>query len=456
MLDKLVLRTNLHILLVRVALLPRTEKNIRDFEKSLTLFFQGVFMKKILIAIAAGAILLTSASAQILDKRSVQNTLYTGFGLPYDREGDGGHGDFNWVGILDTLQVRLDWEWFTMDGGLTWGLPRMNWNEKYISFENTGVTQFTFMSERRGSNNCSSNEGYSHYVNFVVRPFKNFEAGVGTHLNWKVGPAPQLGDFPWMPLAHVVQGDLTGGTPNVFYPAGRFDYAYKWADRALGARYTIGFDNAKNHYLQFGVALPDGSNSDHFSISTAMELKPIDLLTVAVAYKHADKKNHGGQLYTGLELDFTQNFNIQAWFGLNGIGLDKANDIFGYKMWGTGAAVYIKFGKLPLWIKPEVGISDYIYEDYSMALYTGARIQWDITQKLHLGAWTSFAWGADDKTWPDWNGGFIFNIRPDFTFDINDRHSISAVFEYESTRGGDDKRYNRFCFGFYWKFNRAF
>lgn len=417
-------------------------------------------MKKILIAIAAGAILLTSASAQILDKRSVQNTLYTGFGLPYDPTEEGGHDKFNWVGILDTLQVRLDWEWFTMDGGLTWGLPRMNWNEKYISFANTGVTQFTFMGEQRGATDCGANEGFSHYVNFVVRPFKNFEAGVGTHLNWQVGPAPQLGDFKWMPLAHVVQGDFAEGSP---FPGslsikGKFDYAYKWADRALGARYTIGFDNAKNHYLQFGVAIPSGSTSDHFSISTAMELKPIDLLTVAVAYKHTGTAYgyKGGQLYTGLELDFTQNFNIQAWFGLNGIGLDKATDEFGYKMWGTGAAVYIKFGKLPLWIKPEVGVSDYIYSKYTLALYTGARIQWDITKALHLGAWTSFAWGADNDNYPDYDGGFIFNIRPDFTFDINERHSISAVFEYESTRTPYDDRFNRFCFGFYWKFNRAF
>lgn len=417
-------------------------------------------MKKILIAIAAGAILLASASAQILDKRSVQNTLYTGFGLPYDPTEEGGHGKFNWVGILDTLQVRLDWEWFTMDGGLTWGLPRMHWNEKRISFTNTGITQFTFMGENRGTDGCGYNEGYSHYVNFVVRPFKNFEAGVGTHLNWQVGPAPQLGDFPWMPLAHVVQGDFEEGAPEFWSVRGRFNYAYKWADRALGARYTIGFDKEKNHYLQLGVAIPSGSDSDHFSINAAMELKPIDLLTVAFAYQHKDKENHGGKLYTGLELDFTQYFNIQAWFGLNGIGLEKDFDSDGYKMWGTGAAVYIKFGKIPLWIKPEVGISDYIYKDYSMALYTGARIQWDITEKLHLGAWTSFAWGADDKDW-DNNGGFIFNIRPDFTFDINERHSISAVFEYESTRvptyiHKEYDRYNRFCFGFYWKFNRAF
>lgn len=411
-------------------------------------------MKKILIAIAAGAILLASASAQILERRSVQNTLYTGFGLPYNPGEEDGHGKFNWVGILDTLQVRLDWEWFTMDGGLTWGLPLMLWDAKEIAFTNTGTTQFTFMGENRGADDCD--EGYSHYINFVVRPFKNFEAGVGTHLNWQVGPAPQLGALPWMPLAHVVQGDFEEGAPDGSGVKGRFDYAYKWADRALGLRYTIGFDNAKNHYLQLGVALPDGSASNHFTINTAMELKPIDLLTVAVAYRHTGKKHRGGQLYTGLELDFTQNFNIQAWFGLNGIGLDKDGDIAGDKMWGTGVAVYIKFGKLPLWIKPEVGISDYIYKDYSLALYTGARIQWDITKAMHLGAWTSFAWGADDKRWKDQNGGFIFNIRPDFTFDINDRHSISAVFEYESTRVPSDDRLNRFCFGFYWKFNRAF
>ena len=421
-------------------------------------------MKKFLIAIAAGAILLSYASAQILKERSVQNTLYTGFGLPFKNDSDDGHGDFNWTGILDTLQVRLDWEWFTMDGGLIWGIPLMNWEGSGISFENTKATQFKFMGENR--------EGYDHYVNFVVRPFKNFEAAVGTRLNWQVGPSPQTGGFPWMPLAHVLQGDFAttyykwdgvsknykSNAPEKDKVVGRFDYAYKWADTAIAARYTIGFDKAKNHYLQLGVAIPDGATSDHFFINAAVELKPIDLLTVAVAYKHADKENAGGNLYTGLKLDFTRNFNIEAWFGLDGIGIKKSGDIYGNKMWGTGAAVYIKFGKLPLWIKPEVGFSDYLYSDYTAALYTGGRIQWDITKALHLGAWTSFAWGAegDDAYWDDHDGGFIWNIRPDFTFDINEHHSISAVFEYETTRYPNDNRYNRFCFGFYWKYNRAF
>ena len=418
---------------------------------------KGEIMKKFLIAIAAGAILLSSASAQILKERSVQNTLYTGFGLPFKDDGDDGHGDFNWTGILDTLQVRLDWEWFTMDGGLTWGIPLMNWEGSGISFENTTKTQFSFMGENR--------EGYDHYVNFVVRPFKNFEAAVGTRLNWQVKPSRQSGGFPWMPLAHVCLGDLRTGAPRENEVVGKFNYGYTWADTAIAARYTIGFDNAKNHYLQFGVAIPDGATSDHFFINAAVELKPIDLLTVSATYKHADKENKddkdkqkqkGGNLYTGLKLDFTQNFNIEAWFGLQGIGIKKSGDTAGDKMWGTGAAVYIKFGKLPLWIKPEVGFSDYLYSHYTAALYTGGRIQWDITKALHLGAWTSFAWGAEDDRWDDHDGGFIWNIRPDFTFDINEHHSISAVFEYETTRYPNDNRYNRFCFGFYWKYNRAF
>lgn len=409
-------------------------------------------MKKFLIAIAAGAILLSSASAQILKERSVQNTLYTGFGLPWEDDFDDGHGNFNWVGILDTLQVRLDRDWFTIDGGLTWGIPEMNWNGSGAVFKNTPDTQFDFMGENR--------KGYASYVNFVVRPFKNFEAGVGTHLNWQVGPSPQSGGFPWMPLAHVLQGDFDEGAPDdkkAHKVSGKFDYAYKWADTAIAARYTIGFDNANKHYLQLGVAIPNNASTDHFFINAAAELKPIDLLTVAVAYKHQDKEMNGGNLYTGLKLDFTRNFNIEAWFGLNGIGINKAGDTDGKKMWGTGAAVYIKFGKLPLWIKPEVGFSDYLYADYTAAFYTGGRIQWDITKALHLGAWTSFAWGAEDDKWPDdYDGGFIWNIRPDFTFDINEHHSISAVFEYETTHLPNDDRYNRFCFGFYWKYNRAF
>ena len=425
--------------------------------------YYGGNMKRFLVAIVAGAILLSSASAQILKKRSVQNILYTGLGLPYENDGDDGHDHFNWTGLLDTIQVRLDWEWFTMDGGLTWGIPKMDWDGSGISFLNTDATQFAFMGEKR--------TGYDHYINFIVRPFKNFEAGVGTHLDWSVGPYPQTEGLPWMPLAHVVQGDLSGGNPSSIFNnegkpsktdkvAGKMDYAYKWADTAIAARYTLGFNKENKHYVQFGVAIPNGTTSSHFRINGAVELKPIDLLTVAVTYNHADKDSNGGKLYAGVKLDFSQYFKIDAWFGLNGIGIEKKNDVGGNKMWGTGGAIFVKFGKLPLWIKPEVGFSDYLYSDYTAAVYTGARINWDITNALHLGAWTSVAWGAENETYEqfydDYNGGFIWNIRPDFTFDITEHHSISAVFEYESTRTPMNDHYNRFCFGFYWKYNRAF
>ena len=119
-------------------------------------------------------------------------------------------------------------------------------------------------------------------------------------------------------------------------------------------------------------------------------------------------------------------------------------------------------GKLPLWIRPEAGFSKYIDSDYTNAFYVGGRVNWDITDKMHLGAWSSFAWGAEDKRWDDdpvakdYDGGFIWNIRPDFTFDVNERHSLTASFEYESKKVANGDTRNKYVFGFFWKYKRAF
>ncbi len=419
-------------------------------------------MKKIVVAFVAAALLVSTASAQVLKKQGVQNTLWTGAGLPSGEPGDDDRAKFRWTGVIDTIQARLDYKVFTIDGMLAWG-ALTNWNgvdgNPDFVIKNTDMSSQTFLN----LNNIPKN---SYYLNFLAHPNEYFDAGIGTSLKWKVGPSPSVGGDPWDTPAHVRQGDLataapkenTGfknGKPVAKTVAGFLRYANFYAMKAIAVRY---------HYkdiVEVGVAIPDGFTTDHPynpAVNFGFQLHPIDLLTVAFAYEKAFVD--GGNLYTGLTLAFTEDFNVSGYFAFDGIGYKDEDPA---RIWGSGATIFIRFPSINLSIAPEAGFTAYANNDYTWAFFTGIRLQYDFAKKFHLGAWTSLAWGAENKKWhdsdyafynttKDWNGGFIINVRPDFTFDINAKHSISATTEFEHIDYPDRSAEDKFLIGLYWRY----
>ena len=75
-----------------------------------------------------------------------------------------------------------------------------------------------------------------------------------------------------------------------------------------------------------------------------------------------------------------------------------------------------------------------------------------------LQAWTSFAVGSKDKDWDDndatedWNGGHIFDIRPEFTFSLNKNHALSAYIDIESRKAFDGKIRDCWTTGLFWTY----
>jgi hypothetical protein len=419
----------------------------------------GGKMKRFALLFAVLSFAVLPLAAQKLGSQSVQNTLWSGFGLPdVDDDGNAKDDNFTFAGITDTVQARVDVSKFTMDGMLSWsafpnlsGSPCNSFSVRNgYDFPDRALTQFLFLGEKR--------ETAPFYINFIVHPLDGFDAGMGTKMGWSVGPEPYTDGLPWLPLSHVVQGDLSRGAPDAGDVRGFIKYGNYYADHALGARYKY-----KDLFI-VGAGIDSeskiGDGADGLKANVGFQIKPIDFLLLAVAYQNIFIKD--GNLYTGASIFINDNFKIDAWFGLDGIGIKESSALSYKKMWGTGAAVFIKFGKLPLWIRPEAGFSKYIDSDYTNAFYVGGRVNWDITERMHLGAWSSAAWGAEDKRWKDssatkdYNGGFVWNIRPDFTFDVNDRHSVTASFEYEVKKVPNGDTRNKYVFGFFWKYNRAF
>lgn len=426
-------------------------------------------MKKVLISAVAAGILASGAFAQVLPTSGVQNTLWTGGGVPMK---DGG----KYYGFVDTLQARVDVGRFTIEGMLNWGALCL-WDEDdfdNFAFRNTSCNALECHYYNEGKNTVLGNfdNGVksqtaqdSYYVNFLWHPFDNFDVGMGTKLDWKVGPAPTYGAHVWEADAHLRQGgfstafdDKSGDAYYHYRPdapgtadvVGFIHYANSYAKKAIGVRYNY----QGSFGIQAGAALANGADTDSPVMNLGVAFQPIDWLLIAAAYEGLFQQY--GNLYTGVTIG-AKSFILDAYFACDGINTkddDNDNEI----AVGTGAAITIGFPKIGLTIRPEAGINFFEDSDWTPAWYAGGLVKFDINDRMILQAWTSFAIGSKDKDWEDkdatedWIGGRIFNIRPEFTFNLNSNHSLSAYVNIENRVSFDEKSRTFWTTGAFWTY----
>ena len=288
----------------------------------------------------------------------------------------------------------------------------------------------------------------SYYLNFLWHPFTGFDVGIGTRLEWDVGPAPSYGSYTWEYKSHVHQGDLRDGNPGGVPVAGYIKYSNTYAQKAIALRYKY------KDIVEVGFALPSGCSSDLFTTNFGFSLTPVKFITAAFAYEGLFI--NGSNLYTGLTFRFTDSIMLDAYLAFNDIGTNYSNA----GKWGTGAALMLGFPKIGLYLRPEVGITGYAKSNYTLAVYTGAKLNFDFAKRCHLGCWVSFAWGAENSDWhkvkdsteDNWFGGFIFNIRPEFAFDINANHTLAVTTEFQSLTDYKRDVVDSLLIGFYWRF----
>lgn len=424
-------------------------------------------MKKKLMALLFAAVLGSMSFAQVLEKTGVQNYLWTGMGLPTGTPNSAERAGFRWYGLIDTIQARVDVYQFTIDGMLAWG-ALTNWTDTSISgfsFENTAKKPVDFLYENLGhtavadpgknrrSNAYDKNDRYqdygnnSYYLNFLWHPFTGFDVGIGTRLEWDVGPAPSYGSYTWEYKSHVHQGDLRDGNPGEVPVAGYIKYSNTYAQKAIALRYKY------KDIVEVGFALPSGCSSNVFTTNFGFSLTPVKFITAAFAYEGLFIND--SNLYTGLTFRFTDSIMLDAYLAFNDIGTNYSNA----GKWGTGAALMLGFPKIGLYLRPEVGFTGYANSDYTLAVYTGAKLNFDFVKRCHLGCWVSFAWGAEKSSWhkegstyDDYFGGFIFNIRPEFAFDINANHTLAVTTEFQSLTDYKRDVVDSLLIGLYWRF----
>ena len=405
-------------------------------------------MKKLLALFIAFVLCTGSLSAQVLKTSGIKHTLWTGFGAPYDAVKNDNRSKFRFYGFIETLQARIDIQKFTVEGMLNWG-ALTEWDGKslaYLTFSNTRKNPFWFTNHNNQGDWWTNGETENYYVNFLYHPFEGFDVGMGTRLEWKIGPAPSSFGNLWEPYAHVIQGGLKDAEPGQADVSGYSYYAntytgwYNGKTKAsLGIRYRI------DDFLEAGITIPSGVTTSSPVFNAAFMIHPFDFFTASVAYEGILQGS--GNLYTSCSL-FFNNLTIDAYLAINKIGGAKGDSRF-----GTGAAVTWTLEKISMVIRPEAGVTFWENGNYTPAIYLGGRINYTLKNRYIFGAWTSFAWGSKNKKWEnDWIGGFIFDIRPDFTFLLNSHHSLAAFFDYQNRTRFDRGVYDTWALGFYWTY----
>ena len=139
-------------------------------------------MKKTAIALLFTFIIASAGFTQVLKTKGVENTLWTGMGVPTGTPNSSERDSFRWYGFIDTIQVRADISKFTIDGMLAWG-ALTSWDHNEISdftFVNTAAKPIDFMhqDDANGRRSSAYNKGDdshgtdSYYLNFIFHPLK--------------------------------------------------------------------------------------------------------------------------------------------------------------------------------------------------------------------------------------------------------------------------------------------
>lgn len=452
-----------------------------------------VYMKKLVLA-AAAAFAAASLGAQMLEEAGVKNTLWTGAGKPLSKS-------FCYDGVIDVLQARVDVGMFTIDAMINWG-AYANWDSNDYELDNFAIgnstrspLNFHYTDGGKDKGNGKSNihettEMEKYYVNFVAHPAEGLDFGIGTKLNWGMGPAPSYGEGDdvqvWDAKAHARQGGLAtaykqvgevlnnwddhgsdyrgwesgdyrfnpnayGNKPGTTDVAGFVPYANRYALKALAARYRY------KDFLEIGVAAPSGMNTDHPMANVGFMIHPADILTLNAVYEGLGQKY--GNFYTGVTVDILNFLILDVYMAIDGINFkshhrgDYWYDPMAYSL-GTG--ILIKLPVAGMSIRPEAAVNWFENDDYSAAFYMGAKLNWEITDKFVFGAWGSYALGSegDGDEWDsDWGHGYVVDMRPDLTYKLNEKHSFGANVDLEWRHSFDD--HTRFCWstGLFWTYN---
>ena len=258
-------------------------------------------------------------------------------------------------------------------------------------------------------------------VNVVIMPVKGLDIGLGTNLNWTVGPGPSSGPT-WSAYNRPYYGgiNLMNSTSSVSalpnYPKKGFEVINHYAQQAFAIRYRY------ENIFEAGFSLPVLTPGKNFNAGLGIKGNIKDIVSIGFAYNGPFNtgKNY---LYLGVSTTALKGFTIGAYWNMLTDSSQNAKD--GAQTIGA----LIDFEMKGFRIKPEGAVTFHSDSDWAPSGYAGVDAHMSFTKEILGGINASFGIGSDRiKNDPDnkEKAGARLDVNPYIVWNINKTHVLSA------------------------------
>ncbi len=323
-------------------------------------------MKKIIIVsiilVLAGSFVFTQAQDP-----GFSNTVYTNVGT-IDRSGST-TTETKFSGFTDYFTANVQASGLTIAGDIAWQVL-------------DGGTSFTA-------------KHIAHNFNAIMTPFSNFNIGIGTNLDWKVGPTPFTG--PSYAAYEVVEHSVLPYTNEI---------KNHFADDSFAIRYSI------DDVLEAGFGLNNGEKGNN-GTGIGIKANLSELFSLGFAYNGTFSESNSN-IYLGGSIYAVSGFDIDIWTNFE---INTAQSVGGR----------LTFYKDGFRFEPEVTLGFWEATD-SMSLYAAIIAEMSLSDDMLLGANANFGLGNDPNTDNDEiDGGSHLNITPHFVWNLTKAHRLSIA-----------------------------
>lgn len=258
-------------------------------------------------------------------------------------------------------------------------------------------------------------------VNVVIRPIKELDIGLGTNLNWTVGPGPSSGptwsayNRPYYGGINLINGSYSISALNE-YPQKGFEVINHYAHQAFAIRYKY------ENIFEAGFSLPVLDPGRNFNAGLGIKGNIKDIVTLGFAYNGPFNagKNY---LYVGVSTTAVKDFTLGAYWNMLTDTSTAAKD--GEQTIGAVIDFEIKGFR----IKPEGAITFHSDTDWAPAGYVGVDAYMSFTKEILGGINASLGIGSDRvQNDPDnkEKAGARLDINPYIVWNINKQQALSA------------------------------
>ncbi len=336
-------------------------------------------MKKIVIA---SIILLLAGSFSFAQEQVLgfSNTVYTGVGtggmLDSNLPEKGGDSDVSFDGIVDYFTANIRADGITIAGDIAWSL----FADGKLEAE---ILEWNF--------------------NAVMSPFANFDVGVGTNLDWTVGPKPFSG-----PSYSAYEVPEYAGLGILNNSVGKV--VNHFADDAIAVQYSFDDLILVGAGLNGGLQPPYGSGT--LGAGFGIKANILELFTIGFAY-NGSFKDTGNIFYVGSSLYLVDGFDIDIW-----ANIEPKNN--------TSVGGRVSFYKDAFRFAPEYTITFWSQDNKGVSMFAAIVAEMSLSDDILVGVNASWGLGSDANTESDASdAGARLNITPHFVWNLNERNRLS-------------------------------